>query len=58
MFSRRAPLALGDEQGTITLDNPHRLPLRRLEPLKRLRSVTVARIIHNERWNSAMWETL
>jgi len=55
---RRAPLALGDEQGTITLDNPYRLALRRLEPLKRLRSVTVARIIHNERWSSAMWETL
>jgi hypothetical protein len=51
---RRAPLALGEEQATISVDNPHRLALRKLEPLKRLRSVTVARVIHNERWSSAM----
>ncbi len=51
---RRAPLALSEEQATISVDNPHRLALRKLEPLKRLRSVTVARIVHNERWSSAM----
>ena len=46
---RRAQLALGEEQAAISVDNPHRLALRKLDPLKRLRSVTVARIIHNER---------
>ena len=55
---RRAPLALGEEQAAITVDNPHRLALRKLEPLKRLRSAIVARIIHNERWMSATQETL
>ena len=50
---RRAPLALTEEQAAITAENPHRLALRRLEPLKRLRSAIVARIIHNERWTSA-----
>jgi len=50
---RRAPLALTEEQAAISGDNPHRLALRKLEPLKRLRSAIVARIIHNERWTSA-----
>ena len=55
---RRAPLALSDEQAAISNDNPHRLALRKLEPLKRLRSSMVARIIHNERWTSATQDTM
>ena len=55
---RRAPLALSEEQATIGVDNPHRLALRKLEPLKRLRSATVARVIHNERWSSALRDAL
>ena len=55
---RRAPLALREEQAVISVENPHRLALRKLEPLKRLRSAIVARIIHNERWTSAAQDTL
>ena len=55
---RRAPLALSEEQAAISVDNPQRLALRKLEPLKRLRSAIVARIIHNEGWTSATQETL
>ena len=55
---RRAPLALSEEQAAITADNPQRLALRKLEPLKRLRSAIVARIIHNERWTAATRDTL
>jgi hypothetical protein len=55
---RRAPLALSEEQAAISVGNPHRLALRKLEPLKRLRSAIVARIIHNERWTSAAQDTL
>ena len=55
---RRAPLALSEEQAAITTDNPHRLALRKLEPLRRLRSAMVARIVHNERWSSATEDTL
>ena len=51
---RRAPLALDEEHAALSVDNPHRLALRRLEPLKRLRSATVARIIHNDGWSTAM----
>ena len=54
---RRAPLALSDE-AAIGADNRHRLALRKLEPLQRLRSATVARIIHNERWTNTTQETL
>jgi hypothetical protein len=55
---RRAPLALSEEQAAITADNPHRLALRKLEPLRRLRSAMVARIVHNDRWASATQDTL
>jgi hypothetical protein len=51
---RRAPLALTAEQAQLTPSNPHRLALRRLEPLQRLRSITVARLIHNAGWNVAV----
>jgi hypothetical protein len=51
---RRGPLALNETQAAITPDNPYRLALRKLEPLKRLRAATRARIIHNDGWLAAM----
>jgi hypothetical protein len=51
---RRAPLALTDEQATLTPANPHRLALRKLEPLRRLRDATVARVIHNDGWSTSV----
>jgi hypothetical protein len=51
---RRAPLAMTAVQAEITPDNPYRLALRRLEPLKRLRTATRARIIHDEGWIKAL----
>ena len=51
---RRAPLALTDDQAQLGPNNPHRLALRRLEPLQRLRSITVARVIHNDGWNEGL----
>jgi hypothetical protein len=53
MHFRRAPLALTAEQAEVTPTNPHRLALRRLEPLQRLRSITVGRLIHNSGWDDA-----
>jgi hypothetical protein len=55
---RRGPLALTAAQAEITPQNPHRLALRRLEPLKRLRTATRARIIHNEGWTEALARAL
>lgn len=55
---RRAPLALTPEQAEVTPANPHRLALRRLEPLKRLRASTTARLIHNEGWAAALARAL
>lgn len=51
---RRAPLALTAAQAEVTPENPHRLALRRLEPLKRLRGATRARLVHNEGWGAAL----
>jgi len=51
---RRAQLALSDAQATITPDNPHRLSLRALAPLKRLRAATRARILHTAEWSGAV----
>lgn len=51
---RRAPLALTEAQATLTETNPHRLALRRLEPLRRLRAATVARVIHNDGWSASL----
>jgi hypothetical protein len=50
---RRAPLALGDEAARLTHDNPLRLALRALEPLRRLRDATRARVVHDEGWKEA-----
>jgi hypothetical protein len=51
---RRAPLALTAEQAVVTPANPHRLALRKLEPLRRLRAITAARVVHDERWASSL----
>ncbi len=55
---RRGPLALTAAQAGITPQNPHRLALRRLEPLQRLRAATRARVIHNEGWGAALEQAL
>jgi hypothetical protein len=51
---RRAQLALSDAQAGITADNPHRLALRRLAPLQRLRGATRARLTHTGDWSGAV----
>jgi hypothetical protein len=51
---RRALLALTEDQATVTPTNPHRLALRKLEPLRRLRGATVARVIHNDGWSASL----
>jgi hypothetical protein len=51
---RRAQLALSDAQAAITPDNPHRLALRRLAPLQRLRAATRARVIHTDDWSASI----
>lgn len=48
-FRRRA-LALDDPEAGGPAGRPYRLAFRRLEPLKRLRAATVARVVHDERW--------
>lgn len=55
---RRAPLALTAEQAVVTPSNPHRLALRKLEPLRRLRSITTARLIHTDSWAEALRRAL
>jgi hypothetical protein len=54
MHFRRAPLALTPEQAVPTPENPHRLALRKLQPLQRLRSITTARLIHGGGWEDAL----
>jgi hypothetical protein len=51
---RRAPLALTAEQAELTPGNPHRLALRRLAPLQRLRSATMARVVHTQGWEASL----
>ena len=51
---RRAPLALTGPQAEVTPANPHRLALRKLGPLQRLREGTTARLIHTESWAKAL----
>jgi hypothetical protein len=50
---RRAPLALANDAARLTPDNPLRLALRALEPLRRLRGATTARVRHDDTWVSA-----
>jgi hypothetical protein len=51
---RRAQLALSEAQAAITPDNPHRLALRKLAPLQRLRAATRARVTHTDEWSGAL----
>jgi hypothetical protein len=51
---RRAQLALSDAHAAITPDNPHRLALRKLAPLQRLRAATRARVLHTADWSGAL----
>lgn len=51
---RRAALALRESEAEPTPGNDYRLALRRLEPLKRLRSATRARVVHNDDWASGL----
>lgn len=55
---RRAGLALSAAQAEITPDNPHRLALRRLEPLKRLRAAIRGRLVHGADWSAALAKAL
>jgi hypothetical protein len=50
---RRAPLALGDGEARLTTDNPLRLALRALVPLRRLRDRLTARLVHGDGWAAA-----
>ncbi|HET9726513.1 MAG TPA: hypothetical protein VFP28_06315, partial [Gemmatimonadales bacterium] len=54
MHFRRAQLALSDAQAEITPDNPYRLALRKLAPLKRLRAAMRARVTHTTAWREAI----
>ncbi len=55
---RRAALALRGQEAEPTPGNGHRLALRRLEPLKRLRAATRARLIHGDDWASGLARAL
>jgi hypothetical protein len=56
-FRRRA-LALTDTEARGPAGRPYRLALRSLEPLKRLRAATAARVIHAEGWGEALARAL
>lgn len=56
-FRRRA-LALTAAEANEPAGRPYRLALRRLEPLKRLRAATAARLIHDESWEAALSKAL
>jgi hypothetical protein len=56
-FRRRA-LALTDAETRGPAGRPYRLALRRLEPLRRLRAATTARIVHDERWAEGLASAL
>ena len=51
---RRGALALKGGEAEPVPGNPWRLALRKLEPLKRLREVTRARLVHGEGWAPAL----
>jgi hypothetical protein len=51
---RRRGLALTEAETAGPAGRPYRLALRRLDPLRRLRAATVARVIHDERWSEAL----
>lgn len=51
---RRRGLALSRAEEIGPAGRPYRLALRRLEPLKRLRAATRARIVHDARWSDSL----
>lgn len=55
---RRRGLALTDEETRGPAGRPYRLALRRLEPLKRLRAATAARVLHTEGWGESLEKVL
>ena len=55
---RRGALALSGKDAEPAPGNPWRLALRRLEPLRRLRAATRARLIHSEGWGGALERAL
>jgi hypothetical protein len=55
---RRGALALSGADAEPAAGNPWRLALRRLEPLRRLRAATHARLIHGEGWTGALERAL
>ncbi len=55
---RRGPLALSAAEELGIPGRPYRLALRKLEPLKRLRSATIARVIHSESWSETLEKAL
>jgi hypothetical protein len=54
---RRGALALSGKDAEPAPGNSYRLALRKLEPLRRLRAATRARIVHGEGWEKA-WEAV
>lgn len=50
---RRRPLSLSEKEAAGEAGRPYRLALRKLEPLKRLRAATTARVLHTEGWVEA-----
>ncbi len=55
---RRRGLALTGAEARGPSGRPYRLALRRLEPLKRLRAATAARVIHDEKWREGLLKAL
>jgi hypothetical protein len=55
---RRAALALRGTDAELGPSNTYRLALRKLEPLKRLRAATRARLIHNADWANGLAKAL
>ena len=55
---RRRGLALTEAEASGPAGRPYRLALRRLEPLKRLRAATTARVIHDEAWARTLAQAL
>ena len=55
---RRRGLALTRAEEAGPEGRPYRLALRRLEPLKRLRAATLARLVHDGRWPESLAKAL
>ena len=55
---RRRGLALTEAEARGPAGRPYRLALRRLEPMKRLRAATAARVIHGERWGEGVGKAM